>query len=92
MAVERLVAASRDACSGGMLQVAVTPRALLLDGLPLESSDQAVIECAELLHDRDILQITVTTAPNDATIRALLAVLSLPLDPAEYGVDPLAFV
>ena len=77
MAVERLVAASRDACAGGMLQVAVTPRALLLDGLPLESSDQAAIECAELLHDRDILQITLATAPNDATIRALLAVLSL---------------
>jgi hypothetical protein len=77
MAVERLMAAATDACAGAMMQLAVTPHALLLDGLPLDSSDLAVVECAELLHDRDILQVTLAAPPSDAVVRALLAVLTL---------------
>jgi HEAT repeat protein len=77
MAVERLVATATDACTGGMMQLAVTPHALLLDGMPLESTDLAVVECAELLHDRDILQLTLAAPPADAVIRSLLAVLTL---------------
>jgi HEAT repeat protein len=77
LAVDRLIAAATDAAAAGMMQLAVTPHALLIDGLPLESNDLAVAECAGLLHDRDILQLTVTTAPADAAARALLTVLSL---------------
>lgn len=77
MAVERLIATATDACAAGMMQLAVTPHALLLDGLPLDSSDLAVVECAELLHDRDILQITLAAPPSDAVVRALLTVLAL---------------
>lgn len=77
MAVERLMATATDASAGGMMQLAVTPHALLLDGLPLESTDLAVIECAELLHDRDILQLTLAAPPDDAVVRALLTVMSL---------------
>jgi hypothetical protein len=77
MAVERLIATAAEASAGTMMQIAVTPRALLIDGLPLESTDLAVIECAELLHDRDILQITLAAAPSDATIRSLLTVMTL---------------
>lgn len=77
MAVERVMATAADACVGGMLQLAVTPHALLLDGLPLDSSDLAVVECAELLHDRDILQLTLAAPPADAVVRALLTVLTL---------------
>lgn len=77
LAVDRLIAAATDAAAGGMLQLAVTPHALLVDGLPLDSNDLAVVECAELLHDRDILQLAVIAAPADAEVRALLAVLSL---------------
>jgi HEAT repeat protein len=77
MAVERLVAAAADACSRGMMQLAVTPRALLIDGLPLDSTDLAAIECAELLHDRDILQLTIVAPPADAVVRSLLAILAL---------------
>jgi hypothetical protein len=77
MAVERLIATATEACVGGMMQLAVTPRALLLDGLPLDSTDLAAIECAELLHDRDILQLTLAAPPNDAIIRAFLTVMSL---------------
>jgi HEAT repeat protein len=77
MAVERLISTATEACVGGMMQLAVTPHALLLDGMPLESSDLAVVECAELLHDRDILQLTLAAPPADAVIRALLTVLTL---------------
>ena len=77
MAVDRLIAAASEASAGGMLQLAVTPHALLLDGLPLETGDLAAVECAELLHDRDILQISFIAPPTDAVIRALLAVLTL---------------
>jgi hypothetical protein len=77
VAVDRLIATTTDACAGGMMQLAVTPHALLLDGLPLDSTYLAVVECAELLHDRDILQLTIAAPATDAVMRSLLAVLSL---------------
>jgi len=77
MAVERLIATATDACAASMMQLAVTPRALLVDGVPLDSTDLAVVECAELLHDRDILQLTIASPPTDAVVRALLSILSL---------------
>jgi HEAT repeat protein len=77
MAVERLIATATEASAGGMMQLAVTPHALLLDGLPLDSTDLGAVECAELLHDRDILQITFITAPSDLVVRSLLGVLTL---------------
>jgi hypothetical protein len=54
IAVERPMRADTDACIGGMIKLAVTPHALLLGGMPLDSSDLAVVECDELLHDRDL--------------------------------------
>lgn len=90
MAVERLVSAAADACATGMMQLSVTPRALLVDGIPLDSSDLAAVECAELLHDRDILQITVATPPSDAVVRALLAVLTLDRDTRRARGGPAA--
>ena len=77
MAVERIIEAATDATNAGMMQLAVTPHALLLDGLPLDTTDLAAVECAELLHDRDILQITFIAPPVDAVVRALLTVLTL---------------
>jgi HEAT repeat protein len=77
MAIDKLLAAAAAACSGGAMPIAVTPHALLVDGIALESTDLAVVECAELLHDRDILQLTIASPPTDARLRALLTVLSL---------------
>src|SRR5688500_4227876 len=48
LAVDRMIAACTDATSGGLLQLAVTPHALLIDGMPLDSADLSVVECAEL--------------------------------------------
>ncbi len=77
LAVDKLIAAATEATTGGLLQLAVTPDAILVDGLAINAPDLSVTECAALLHDRDILQITFVTAPEDAVIRSLLAVLSL---------------
>lgn len=77
LAVDKLVTAAADATVGGLLQLAVTPTALLIDGLALDAPDLSVTECAALLHDRDILQVTLVAAPDDTVIRALLTVLSL---------------
>jgi hypothetical protein len=77
LAVERLIAAAADACTAGLMQIAVTPRTLLVDGQPIESPDLAVAECAELLHDRDILQFTIVSPPDDAIVRAWLSTLSM---------------
>ncbi len=77
MAIERFIAAATESSAGGMMQLAVTPHALLFDGLPLVSTDLAAVECAELLHDRDILQLTFVAPPGDAVVRALLTVLTL---------------
>lgn len=76
LAVERLVTAAAEAATG-MMQLAVTPHQLLIDGLPLESNDLAVIECAALLHERDILQITLILPPPESVVRALLGMLAL---------------
>ena len=89
-AVERLTAAAADAAAGGLMQLAVTPHQLLLDGIALDSTDLAVVECAELLHDRDILQRTVMLAPSDEVIRSLLAVLSLDRDTRRARGGPAA--
>ena len=77
LAVDKLLAAMAEATGTGLLQLAVTPRALLIDGAPLDSPDLSVSECAALLHDRDILQLTLVAAPPEPAVRALLAVLAL---------------
>lgn len=77
LAVDKLVAVATEATNGGLLQLAVTPQALLVDGLAIEGNDLSVSECAALLHDRDILQITLVAAPEETVVRALLAMLTL---------------
>lgn len=90
LAVDRLVAAAADAANGGLMQLAVTPHQLLLDGVVLDSSELAVVECAELLHDRDILQVSILLAPAEPVVRSLLAVLSLDRDTRRARGGPAA--
>ena len=91
LAVDRLLAAASESVGPGtMMQLAVMPHALLVDGMPLDSTDLAVVECAELLHDRDILQVTIVTAPTDAILRSLLTVLALDRDTRRARGGPAA--
>lgn len=74
--VKRLGDAIRQSTLGAAFTFGVTPDTLLVAGLPLPP-EQPVIDAARLLHDRDILQITFVGDPAEATLHALLKVLSL---------------
>jgi hypothetical protein len=77
LAVERLMAVTFESTQQGPLMLAVTPVSLLVDGEPLEGPDGSVGECARLLHELDIVQLSfVAPAPEDA-IRSLLSTLTL---------------
>ena len=77
LAVDKLVAVAAEATNAGVLQLAVTPQALLVEGVAIEGTDLSISDCAALLHDRDILQITMISPPPDPVIRSFLAMLTL---------------
>jgi HEAT repeats len=77
LAVERLMAVTFESTQQGPLMLAVTPVSLFVDGEPLEGPDGSVGECARLLHELDIVQLSfIGPAPEDA-IRSLLSTLTL---------------
>lgn len=73
---ERFAAAIHEATTGAMFSVGVTPHTLLIEGVPVPPS-QPVAEAAQLLHDRDLLQLTFTGAVPADALRTLLTILSL---------------
>ena len=75
--LSRLSEAIKQASSGAILSVGITPDTLLIEGAPADASQAAIAETAALLHDRDILQLTfVGDVPQDA-IRAFLKILAM---------------
>lgn len=74
--VKRLGDAIRQSTLGAAFTFGVTPDTLLVAGLPLPP-EQPVIDAARLLHERDILQITFVGDPAEATLHALLTVISM---------------
>jgi HEAT repeat protein len=76
MAMDRLSHVTAEVTAQGPLMLAVTPETLMVEGVPL-TADSIVSECARLLHDVDLIQVTFAeAAPHDA-VRALLATLNL---------------
>lgn len=76
LAMDRLSSVTAEVTAQGPLMLAVTPETLMVDGMPL-IADNIVSECARLLHDVDLIQVTfVERAPHDA-VRSLLATLNL---------------
>jgi hypothetical protein len=76
MAMDRLSTVTAEVTGQGPLMLAVTPETLMVDGTPLDA-DSIVSECARLLHDVDLIQVSfVGAAPRDA-VRRLLATLNL---------------
>jgi hypothetical protein len=57
--VERLTEAIRDASRGGAFGVGITPDTLLIDGVAPTQAEAPVSEAAALLHDRDLLHMTL---------------------------------
>lgn len=78
-AVRRLADAVRQNTAGAAFTFAITPTTLLVAGMPLPE-DQSVTTTARLLHDRDVLQLTfLGDVPVDA-LRALLTLLTTPVE------------
>lgn len=78
---KRLSEAVPRTSSGAIFAIGITPDTLLVEGAPADSSQPAIAEAAELLHDCDIVQLTFI---GDVPIEALVSLLKvLTLDAAE---------
>ena len=75
--VSRLTDAVRQASSGAVFSLAVTPDTLLVEGAPADRSQTAIADAAALLHDCDILQLTFIGDVPVAAVRTLLRLLTL---------------
>lgn len=78
-AVQRLTDAVRPATAGAGLTWGVTPKTLLVAGLPLPE-DGPVADIARYLHERDVLQLTFLGDVSPAALEALLRLLATPAE------------
>lgn len=78
-AVRRLADAVGASTLGAVFTFGVTPKTLLVAGLPLPE-DGPVAEVARLLHDADLLQLTFVGEPPPQALQALLTLLATPAD------------
>jgi hypothetical protein len=74
-ALGRLAEAVSLSMAGAAFALAVTPQTLLIAGVPLPA-DAAVVEAAQLLHDRDVLQLSFVGEVPLAALRALFRLLA----------------
>lgn len=81
----------RAATSNGALRLTVTPEALLVGEAAAERPVPQIAEAAELLHARDILEVTFQPGVSNAELRALLQLLKLEIDAVRTGGGPEAF-
>ena len=87
--VRRFAEAVRQSTSGAAFAFAITPKTLLIAGIPLPE-EQPVAEAARLLHDHDLLQITFLGDPPVEALQAFLTVLSTPADDLRRDGGPAA--
>src|SRR3954463_13425998 len=67
--VRRFAEAIGQSASGAAFAFAITPKTLLIAGLPLPE-ESAVAEAARLLHDHDLLQVTFLGDPPVEALQA----------------------
>lgn len=77
LAIDRLVTITRDVTQAGPLMPAVTPHCLLVDGVAMDAADPVVAECARVLHDLDLLQVSIVGAASEPAVRELLTTLTV---------------
>src|ERR1051325_10733997 len=78
-AVRRVVETIREVAAVSPFGVGVTPSALVIGGVPLQS-EGPVADAAQLLHDHDILQISFLSEVQEDAARALLTLLATSAD------------
>jgi hypothetical protein len=88
--VERLIAAIRESSRGAAFTIGVTPDTLLIEGVEADATQAGIAGAAALLHDRDILTMTVLGEAPAAAVHALLLATALALDGP--GSDRLATI
>jgi HEAT repeat protein len=87
--VQRLAATIRDSTLGAAFTYGVTPDTLLVAGLPLPP-EQPVLDCARMLHDHDLLQLTFIGEVPDEALHAMLRLLAIPGDDLRRAGGPAA--
>jgi len=75
--VSRLTDAVRQAASGAVFSIGVTPDTLLVEGAHADRSQTAIADAAALLHDCDILQLTFIGDVPVHALRTLLRILTM---------------
>jgi hypothetical protein len=81
-ALAAVTAASEAATSKTLLQLAVRPDSLTIDGRAMARPDAAVADLAGILHRHQVGQLTIRPLTDADTWRRFLALLSLPPDQA----------
>jgi len=81
-ALAAVTAAAEEATSTALLQLAVRPDALTVEGRAIPRPDAAVADLAGILHRHQVGQLTIRPLTDADTWRRFLALLSLPPDQA----------
>ena len=81
-ALAAVTAAAEEASSKSLLQLAVLPDALTVEGRVIPRPDAAVADLAGILHRQQVGQLTIRPLTDADTWRRFLALLSLPPDQA----------
>jgi hypothetical protein len=81
-ALAAVTAAAEEATANALLQLAVRPDALTVEGRAIPRPDAAVADLAGILHRHQVGQITIRPLTDAETWRRFLALLSLPADQA----------
>ena len=74
-ALQRFAQTVGEATADAVFSIGVAPDALLIEGIAVPAS-QPVTEAAQLLHDRDILEITFAGAVSPDALRKLLTLFA----------------
>jgi hypothetical protein len=76
-AIARLADALKTASGGQMLAIGVTPDTLIVEGAQADPHQTAFADAAALLHDRDILQLTIMGNVPAGALPLLMKILAL---------------
>src|SRR5258708_6614466 len=74
--VSRLSDAIKQTTAGAIFSIGITPETLLIEGAAADAGQGGIGEAAALLHDRDLLRITVVGDVPDDAVHAPLRVLA----------------
>ncbi len=75
--VSRLSDAIKQTAGGTIFSIGITPETLMIEDAAADTGQSSITEAAALLHDRDLLRLTLVGEVPPEAVHALLQVLSL---------------